>query len=282
MPAQSAHDAQRPTPDPAVDPEAHALWGRIQSDRPVAWEGMTPFEVVDEIRDWAFTQTLAAASHLLLDRDGDYGVYLQPASEILARMDRREGGFMCGGAASFLRQVYRALGFRSYAVNLGQESTIGTHVVTLVEVGDADGRVLVVEDAYLNWTLVDRAGRAMAWPEAAAAARSGSLDGFVAVAGRSTNRYVMLGSPAPGEINNGVGFAETLARGELVRRLGDDRALYSSSLFTLADFERGSWFRETAGHRSARFGSDSLFWLLGYPLSSSGEREIEELVQAFR
>lgn len=268
-----------PNLDFTADPAADRLWDRILRDRPHIGR-MEPhsFAMANALRDWAYTQTLASARHLLLDACGHYEVYLEPASAILARMDRLEGGFMCGGAAAFLRQVYRALGLSAYAINLGDPATIGTHVVTLVALPGADGACLAVQDPYLNWALVNSDGRPASWPDAARLIRARRVGELSALSGPSTTRRVLLGYPDPGEVNDGEGFAEELARGEPDLLPDTRQAAYTSTRFNLQSFETGPWFRRTRCHRRERFGSDSLLPLLAYPLSTSGEAAVEQLV----
>ncbi|MBI2766976.1 MAG: hypothetical protein HYX53_13835 [Chloroflexi bacterium] len=266
-------------PDVAWDPRARELWARIRAERPAADMYLRgSFALANEVRDWAYEHAVAASRPFLLDAGGDYAVYQQPASRILERMEANEGGFMCGGVAAFLRQTYRALGFRAFAVDLGEEGTVGTHVVTLVEVSEAGVPCITIQDAYLNYALTDDAGDPLSWRAAIARARAGKFESIELFCGRTHRRRVLLGRPEPGELN-APGFAEWVVeaagRGEI---LPGGRALYETGLFTPEAFATGPWFESWRRARRARFATDSLLSLLLLPRSTSGEAEAEALV----
>lgn len=83
--------------------------------------------------------------------------YAGTADDFYTAFAKDEGGVFCWGAAIVMAKVYREFGFEAWAYAYGTGSAYGTpepptsHALTLVRV---NGEV-IIEDAYLNYSLVN-------------------------------------------------------------------------------------------------------------------------------
>jgi hypothetical protein len=110
---------------------------------------LNDFARVNLIREWAYRNFILA--HVELQRDDLLGRHV---SHLLHEVvDRHATGFFCSGMAQMLASIYRAFGYNTMTYNhgvIGQE----THVTTLVNINHQGQRLWVVQDAYLDFSVV--------------------------------------------------------------------------------------------------------------------------------
>jgi len=87
----------------------------------------------------------------------DFDVYTNSVSNTLYRLGKEQKGFLCAGAAYNLKFLYHLFGYRSYVMNYGWPGSF-THVITLVEIEHKGKRLITLQDAFLNMTIVDKKG----------------------------------------------------------------------------------------------------------------------------
>jgi hypothetical protein len=113
--------------------------------------GLTDWEAVNRIREWAHVNIDVATKSYLLDEDPTFRFYGRTAPEIFAAFFQDRGGVWCGGAAHALAELYRLFGYRAHTVDYGRPEAI-THVVTVVDIAFGGDQKLVVQDPIFNVT----------------------------------------------------------------------------------------------------------------------------------
>lgn len=120
--------------------------------------GLTQWDTVNRIREWAHANIDLATPSSLLDQDPSFNFFNKSTPEIFAAFFNDRGGVWCGGAAYALMELYKLFGFRASLIDFGKPDVM-THVVTLVTI-DFGGRPrTVIQDATLNLTYVTRDAR---------------------------------------------------------------------------------------------------------------------------
>ena len=115
--------------------------------------GVSEWETVNRIREWAHANIEVATPGYLLDQDASFDFYNRSAAEILEAFFQDRGGVWCGGAAHALRKLYEVFGFQASTIDSGKPYVM-THAVTLVRIRDAGMEKTVIQDPTLNLTYV--------------------------------------------------------------------------------------------------------------------------------
>ena len=153
-------------PDPMLaqssirsDPEtASALLKElITREMALRRDGLSEFEKVNRIRDWAHANIDISTRSYLLDQNKAFKFYTKGTPEIFTAFLTDQGGVWCGGTAYVLMELYKLFGFRASTIDFGKADVM-THVVTLVEITFEGGKKTVVQDATLNVTYVTDGG----------------------------------------------------------------------------------------------------------------------------
>ncbi|HSB82309.1 MAG TPA: hypothetical protein VLM91_26330 [Candidatus Methylomirabilis sp.] len=118
-------------------------------------EGLTDWEIVNRLREWAHANILVSTPSNLLDQDKSFEFYNRNAGEIFAAFFRDRGGVWCGGAAYALMEVYGLFGFQASMIDYGKPGVM-THVVTLVKIKYDGMEKMVIQDPTLNVTYATR------------------------------------------------------------------------------------------------------------------------------
>ncbi len=79
--------------------------------------GLTDWEIVNRIRDWAHANIDVATKSYLLDEDASFRFYGRTAPEIFAAFFQDRGGVQCGGAAHALMELYGLFGFEARTIH---------------------------------------------------------------------------------------------------------------------------------------------------------------------
>jgi hypothetical protein len=93
----------------------------------------------------------------LLDERPAFAFHRRTAPELFAAFDRDEGGVWCGGNASTLVKLYRALGYEAFAIDSGVPGVM-THVMTIVRIEHDGRRLWSVQDSLFDVTYTDEEG----------------------------------------------------------------------------------------------------------------------------
>jgi hypothetical protein len=120
-------------------------------------EGLTDWEIVNRLREWAHANILVSTSSNLLDQDKSFEFYNRSAGEIFAAFYQNRGGVWCGGAAYALMEVYGLFGYQASVIDYGKPGVM-THVVTLVKIKVDGIEKTVIQDPTLNATYATRNG----------------------------------------------------------------------------------------------------------------------------
>lgn len=127
-------------------------------------ENITDFEKVNIIRDWAYEHTdyptrINASLDTTLDSMSEFKYYQKTAPDIYSAFLNDQGGVACSGTAFALHQLYEMYGFNSYYVALGDPTVENhtSHALTIVQINRGDTPILNVQDAYFDYTIVDKA-----------------------------------------------------------------------------------------------------------------------------
>jgi hypothetical protein len=126
------------------------------------------YQATKLLRIWADTWIDIAATG---DTLGSDDFLVSNIDDRYRRFLKNEGGVFCFHAATTLMAVYHEFGFDAWVLSIGDANTY-THAVTLVRVG----KKLVVQDAYLNYSFVDRSGHPLDVREAMRRLRRGRTD----------------------------------------------------------------------------------------------------------
>ena len=232
-------------------------------------------ERLSVIREWIYANTVVSTATRLLD-SGTAPARDATAESELSLMREGIGGFFCGGIARFAEKVYSELGIPAYTVNFGIRETSATHVLNIVPFEDASGRrVHAVQDCYLNYTLTDQGGLPLDLLDIVARLKTGRRETVVSRVS-SGRRAVLI----PADAEDLHPFFHDAARTALRSRvLIDGAVMHWTPIMRPELFERAAYFRsQYQDPLREAFGDVSVLNLLRCPLSTSGQREIEEVV----
>lgn len=237
-------------------------------------------EAIALIRDWAYGRIVIGSFASILDHHRP-GITLD---EIYLAMQERRFGVMCAGAAVFLMLLLRELGHEAYAVNMGDPPSRGTHVLNVVPVPGGDGRpIFTVQDAYLNFTITDREGGLLGYPDIVAAVRAGEHGRLAITRGPTVHRWAMFANGADLEMCRATDpVAEQLAgiNGAAEAEVaGCGRILFRTDLYEPQRYERDPlYYAQFQRWVEERLGRMHLVDYLLFPLGTSGEAAIESVV----
>lgn len=223
---------------------------------------------VEALRKWTYQAVDKADEACLLDHDyGPRIAYDLPAA--MALLLENKGGFYCGGTAYMLTGLYRLFGFTSYAYNMGQLDGPYSHVVSLVEVQTEAGKVLAVEDAYLNYTLLE-GGKPIDFARLIALLGARRADRVEVATTFGACKPLLI------QMEDEAEAVASLRKFYDVTRVGDDgeRAAYCHN-FTLETIGMGPGF---AGWVREHTGETNFLYLYLFPLGTSGEARAEALM----
>ena len=134
---------------------------RIINDTPILRgdNSATQFDKVNALREWTYLNVPVVYSEEELTIEGVRNVSSTekvPLNELLYLFEKGQAGVRCGGASATLRSIYRLFGFEAYEINIGDVGNRGTHVITLVKILNENKEIFSVQDAFYNYTLVDK------------------------------------------------------------------------------------------------------------------------------
>jgi hypothetical protein len=115
--------------------------------------GLTEWDTVNRIRDWAYANSDFASESALLDQDPRFRFHDRSALEIFMAFFQDRGGVWCGGAAFALMRLYTLFGFPASVLTYGHGDAM-THVVTLVRITVNGRPMTVVQDPTFNLSYV--------------------------------------------------------------------------------------------------------------------------------
>lgn len=108
---------------------------------------LTDYERVSRIRNWVYERVPigfeGAELPVTHTKTG--------AVEMLDRIARGEGGYLCGGTGVILRSVYEMFGYRAFTYQMGDGDA--GHVVTMVEIVHRGKKVLSIQDAFFGYAV---------------------------------------------------------------------------------------------------------------------------------
>jgi hypothetical protein len=145
--------------------------------------GVTEAEATTLLRRWAAGWIDTSSRRLLVEES----YWQQDIDSLYRRFNANDRGVLCAGTAWTLMRLYNAFGLDSWTFNVGVPESPLTHVVTLVRAG---GKI-IVQDAYANYTLTDRRGKALDIRRVLALLRDRRADRIV-VRGERTSKDFLL------------------------------------------------------------------------------------------
>jgi len=126
-------------------------------------QNITDWEKVNILRDWAYEHTdypnvSIQTSGKILNAIPESHFYQKEAPEIYSIYLNDQGAVVCSGSAYSLERLYEMYGYKSYFVNLGDPIVANqtSHAITLVQINHNGKPLLSVEDAYFDYTIVDK------------------------------------------------------------------------------------------------------------------------------
>ena len=131
----------------------HMLMNLISKEYPeIGKENITDFEKVNILRSWAYEHTdLGGKIHL----DSEPGFYQKKAPELYYYSLTDTGGVTaCSGVAVALNQLYVMYGYNSSYMAIGDPTA--SHALNLVQINQSGKIVYTVQDAYFDYTFVDK------------------------------------------------------------------------------------------------------------------------------
>ncbi len=250
-------------PNPAT--EAVLLTELVTREMSLRTPGLTEWEMVNRIRDWAHANIDLSTQGYLLDRNPSFDFYRRSAAEIFAAFLADRGGVWCGGAAYSLMKLYRLFGFSASTLNYGRPEVMD-HVVTLVRIVHEGQEKTVVEDPTFNLAYANIAGDPFDYFELLTALMRREHGRIVFLGGNQGKPDLLVNArekrmPYP----NRIGPAQLLPGG---------RKKYKSSL-TIEDFERQFGSAIHGFLRSEGLPTD-LRYLLLYPIKGSESSIVDE------
>lgn len=128
----------------------------IRRDLADAFSTGDDFTIVSAVRQWAYERIdRAGEESLTLDANYNEAWNERGWVNLFQALEDDEGGFYCGGAATMLAEIYRALGYDATVFNFGEPRNEATHVVTLVYIISNGRPILSIQDAYFGYTILD-------------------------------------------------------------------------------------------------------------------------------
>lgn len=134
------------------------LKARIEADVPeLSDPDLSDFAKVCALRRWVRNQLLVADEQTVLYR-WDINPWERSPNEIIWWSEQRQAGVFCDGFAFVTQRVFELCGYRAATYAMGDESTGASHVVTLVEIQHRGAPMVVIQDAYFNFTVLTNSG----------------------------------------------------------------------------------------------------------------------------
>lgn len=154
------------------------------------------FEVVNALRKWTFQNvpTVFAEDKLTIKRVKNVSSTVEiPLNERLYLFGQGQAGARCGGTGATLGSIYRLFGFEAYEINMGDaKNNVQTHVVTLVKIQSEGKGILTVQDAFYNYTLVDRNNQPLDYFEILQILQSRQADKIIRLEGTNTIKLELI------------------------------------------------------------------------------------------
>lgn len=235
------------------------------------------------LREWIYANTVVSAPMRQIDCDGDTDDNSVEKRAFL--LQRSSDGFYCGDVARVATRVYHKFGIPAFDINIGLPDSRTTHVVNIVPFFHPDGRVIfTVQDAYLDYTLIDARGAPLDWRDVVTRLVGGRHEDIIAAGGGGGLRPVLV--PAEGSAEAASlhpMFIDAAQTAQRTQRFPDGAALYWTPIMRPRLFERAPYFaQQYQVPLQTHFGQKSILHLFRLPLSTSGEREVEELADEVR
>jgi hypothetical protein len=202
----------------------------------------------------------------------DFSIYTNSISNTLYRLRKEQKGFLCGGAAYNLKFLYQLFGYRSYVMNYGWPGNC-THVVTLVEIAHKGKRLIAVQDAFLNMTVVDKKRNPIDYRKLISELRIKNV-GAIEIISNTTARLIFVS-----KVDNA--FAIKL------EQLGVARISESDKVISLvAPKDDPTFMSKAVDYRlrclnfiEGKTEERHILMLFLYPLGTSGEAEAQNLME---
>lgn len=263
-----------------MNQSAFTVVDRLLRDVPSLRPGRLPNAAdIARARDWAYGRIVAASPQATLDH---HAPGLSADAMDRAMRDRR-AGVKCGGAAMYFKLLLEAMGFAAYALNMGDPAGRGTHVLNIVPVEDRGRPVFSIQDAYLNFTIMDVHGGVVDYRDAVRIIRAGVETRFRVLRGRTTKRWMLFRARGEFEAlteNDPEGVAPRLARDAIAPLpMSDGQLMFWTDLFSPHRIEQDplcyDGFRRWVHARLGRMRLTDYFL---FPVGTSGEDIAESLV----
>ncbi|GAB5561450.1 MAG: hypothetical protein SynsKO_30970 [Synoicihabitans sp.] len=146
------------TPPPDDVREPGWLAERIKDQVPeIADDSLSAFEKVTALRRWVRRQLFVADDETVLYR-WDVNPWERSPAEIIWWSQQQEGAVFCDGFAFVAQRVFEHCGYRAATYAMGDASSSASHMVTLVEIQHRGSPMVVVQDAYFDYSLITQSG----------------------------------------------------------------------------------------------------------------------------
>ncbi len=233
---------------------------------------------VNILREWVYHIVDQADVDMQFEKRTNRTLSSFSAEEFIDFFQQDRGGGMCGLANYTLMRVYQYFGFSAYTMTLGCEECSPTHVVALVEIMDHGKPVLAVEDAFLNYALVDTEAAPLDYFEILRYLRI-----------RDTSRISVLeGAQGTGRTYLCKGACKLMSHWATARGsyspvcfsmgASDEKCIIYPTLQRLADYWSGPW-REVL--ISNGYPADILYlFLFPYRIQDGSQKNTELLIRA--
>lgn len=226
----------------------------IESD-PLVRAAATDEQRVNAIREWAYNAIPRASEICLFESGMEY----REPYEILRLANTTGRGFLCGGTAVVMANIYSLMGYQSGAYNAGEVNSKSTHVVTLVQL--PSGKVSL-QDAYFNVHLAGRDGNLADFGDFLADLKRGDSSSYQFIQGPKTCKPLV-------DTEEGWKVLELLAEYPYGKTLNQHhgRAMRCHEFSLDAFLKTTPSFQEAISKATGRDGIEYLFTL---PLGASG------------
>ncbi|MCG8588796.1 MAG: hypothetical protein MJE66_05850 [Proteobacteria bacterium] len=230
------------------------------------------WEKVNAIRDWAYGQIPRAEPDTLLETIYPDRRSLGAAAELYLNREG-VGGHYCGGTAQLLAKLYHRVGLEAYTYDMGTTEGNLSHVVTLVRIDHEGQPLVVVQDAYLNFTLTV-GEKPLGFRHLIELLADDRLEEISVRRGNSDCKLVLVDRHRAEGVHH---YHTGLYRTGPIRARGD-RAVFCHD-FNFATLDTRESYDEAAERLVGRRG---LLYLFLAPLGTSGEDEVVALARQAR
>ncbi|MCP4372166.1 MAG: hypothetical protein GY797_29220 [Deltaproteobacteria bacterium] len=141
--------------------EIYSLKQQVALEFPeVADNQIDDWSKVNFLRRWTYRHIDNSSQTCLLDGNETLRAEFRSKStpELYEAFFQDQGGVFCGGKAYALAKLYQLYGFDAYTVNMG-DTSVFTHVTTIVKIDYKGTDIFTVQDAHYNVTYVDSTGK---------------------------------------------------------------------------------------------------------------------------